>query len=268
MLLVRTWTLRRGAVDIVVHEYGDPAAPAAVVTHGVGSAADFVVRAFGPALAAAGYRLVAPDLRGHGGSTPLHDPIQHSAAAHVADLTALVDRVGAAIVGGVSLGAHVATVVAGMRSVDGLLVVLPGWLGRPDSTAAANAQWAAELEHTGVTGAVQRIVREPGVPRWVGEEIASAWPRHDPASLVAALRAVARSRGPDPADLAAVTAPAGIVGASDDAAHPVAVAQAYVEGLRCAALRTCRLAELAVDRAELGRLALAALAEARVSAPQ
>jgi pimeloyl-ACP methyl ester carboxylesterase len=265
---VHSWTLHQGAVDVVVHEYGDPARPAAVVAHGVGSTADFVARAFGPALIAAGYRLVAPDLRGHGASTPLPDPADHSLVAHVDDLTALVDRVAAALVGGVSLGAHVAALVAGTRTVAGLLLALPGWVGQPDATAGANAHWAAELEHAGVTATVQRISREPGVPGWVADEIGTAWPRHDPASLVAALRAVAVSPGPAATDLGAVTAPVGIVAASDDPAHPLAVAQAYADGLRCAALRACRLADLGADRSRLGALALAALAAARVSAPR
>jgi pimeloyl-ACP methyl ester carboxylesterase len=268
MRLVHTWTLRRGPVDIVVHEYGDPAGPAAVVAHGVGSSADFVARAFGPGLQAAGYRLVAPDLRGHGASTPLPDPAEHSLDAHVGDLTALVDRVGAALVGGVSLGAHVAAVVAGARTVDGLVLALPAWLGEPDATAAANAEWAAELEHAGLAATVRRISREPGVPGWIADELRAGWSQHDPASLVAALRAVATSRAPDPTQLAAVTAPTGIVAATDDPAHPATTAQAYADRLRRAALRTCRLADVGADRRLLGRLALAALGAASVSAPR
>jgi pimeloyl-ACP methyl ester carboxylesterase len=268
MLPVRTWTISRGVVDVVVHEYGDPAGPAAVVAHGVGSTADFVTRAFGPALAAAGYRLVAPDLRGHGASTPLPDTADHSMDAHVEDLTALVDRVSAALVGGVSLGAHVAALVAARRAVDGLLLALPGWLGQPDATAAANAGWAAELEHAGVPATLRRISRQPGVPGWVAEEIGAAWSRHDPASLVAALRAVAVAPAPTPAQLADVTAPAGVVATTDDPAHPLAAASAYADGLPRAVLLTCRLADLGVDRSRLGELAMAAVTAARVSAPR
>ena len=233
-----------------------------------GSSADFVARAFGPALAAAGYRLVAPDLRGHGGSTPLADTHAHGLEAHVDDLTTLADRVSASLVGGVSLGAHVAALVAARRPVDGLLITLPGWLGPADSIAAANTTWADELERDGVAAVLHRISREPGVPEWVAAEIAAAWAGHDPRSLAAALHAVAVSAAPSRRALAAVGAPAGIVGATDDPAHPLPAATAYADALPRAVLRTVRLADVGADRSILGTLALAALTTAQVSAPR
>jgi pimeloyl-ACP methyl ester carboxylesterase len=259
---VRTWTLHRAGVEIAVREYGDPSAPAAVVAHGAGSTGEFVARAFGPALAAAGHRLVAPDLRGHGSSTALHDPALHSTAAHAQDLLAVADRVSASILGGVSLGAHVALRCAAVCAVDGLLLVMPAWTGSGGATAAAHAGWADELAEVGVRRVLERISREPGVPRWVVDELSAAWPRHDPASLVAALRAVAASPGPTRGELTVVSVPAGVVAATDDPAHPLTAARTWADAMPRAVLRTCRLAQVGNDRSVLGALAVAALLSA------
>jgi pimeloyl-ACP methyl ester carboxylesterase len=74
-------------------------APVAVLLPGSGSTADFVHRAFDRPLAAAGYRLVAPE--------PQPGPGVVAAAA--AALAGALRQHRVALVGGVSLGAHVAT---------------------------------------------------------------------------------------------------------------------------------------------------------------
>jgi pimeloyl-ACP methyl ester carboxylesterase len=306
---VRTWTLRRGDVLLTVDEHGPAGAPAAMVLHGVGSSADFAVRAFGAGLLAAGYRVVAPDLRGHGRSTPLADPARHAVAEHLADVAGLAAVVDARVLAGVSLGAHLvlaragavfaAAISAGARRAGGaaaaasgragdagpaasgpsvqdagagppdmVLVALPGWLGPASEVAAANAAWADELSRVGVDAVLARIAGDPAVPEWVAAELAAAWPRHDPASLVAALRAVATADAPGMATLAGVDAPVGVVAALDDAAHPLAAATAYVAALPRAALLTVSLAELAADPGRLGELALAAARSVTLSAPR
>ncbi len=247
-----------GGLTLAVTERGHPSAPAAVVASGVGSTAEFAARCWAGCVES-GYRLVTYDLRGHGDSTPLPDPADQSLAHHVADLAAVADATGARVVGGTSLGAHVAAAYAATGApLHALLLAIPGWLGAGTPTALANAAVADELAATGVAATLARIAAEAAVPRWVVIELERSWPRHDPASLVAAFRAVAADAAPDVATLAAVAAPAGVVGLVDDPAHPFAAADAYVAALPRAALRALTLAEWGERRSVLGDEALAA----------
>lgn len=250
---------------LAVLELGDPRAPAAVVASGVGSTGEFAARCWS-GCAEAGYRLVTYDLRGHGDSTPFADPRDLSLTAHVADMAALAEATGARVAGGTSLGAHVAAAYAsGGATLDALLLAIPGWLGAGTPAAQANAAVADEIAATGVTATLARIAADPDVPRWVVIELERSWPRHEEASLVAALRAVAADPAPDATALARVTAPAGVVGLVDDPAHPFAAADAYATTLPRAALQALTLAEWGERRAILGDAALAACRSAIAS---
>ena len=252
-------------VTLAVTERGDEAAPAAVVASGVGSTGEFAARCWA-GLVQAGYRLVTYDLRGHGGSTPLPDPADQALARHVGDLAALADATGARVVGGTSLGAHVAAAYAASgATTDAVLLAIPGWLGADTPTARANAAVAEELAATGVEATLRRVAADPGVPRWVVIELERSWPRHDPDSLVAALTAVSRDAAPDPATLAGIGAPAGVVGLVDDPAHPFDAAEAYATALPRAALESLTLAEWGERRSILGDAALAACRRAIAS---
>jgi pimeloyl-ACP methyl ester carboxylesterase len=262
---VRTWRLDVGAASLAVNERGDARAPAVVVAHGVGSTGEFAARCWSGCVEA-GYRLVTYDLRGHGDSTPLLDPADQALAHHVNDLAALADATGARVVGGTSLGAHVAAAYAsGGAAVDALLLAIPGWLGTGSLTAAANAAVAGEIEATGITRTLERIAADPAVPRWVVIELERSWPRHDAASLVAAFRAVANDPAPDVRALARVRAPAGVVGLVDDPAHPFDAAEAYAAALARGALESLTLAEWGERRSVLGDAALAACRRAIAS---
>jgi pimeloyl-ACP methyl ester carboxylesterase len=251
---VRSWRLDGDGVVLAVTEQGDPAAPAAVLAHGVGSTGEFAARCWS-GCATAGYRLVTYDLRGHGDSTPLADPADHALDHHVADLAAVVEATGARVVGGTSLGAHVAAAYAATGApLDALLLAIPGVPGTRTP--------ADEIERTGLAATLARIARDPDVPRWVAIELDRAWPRHDPASLVAALRAVATVEAPT---LDRVTAPAGIVALVDDPGHPFAAAEAYAAALPRAALEALTLAEWGERRSLLGDAALTACRSAIAS---
>lgn len=251
-------------VEIDVIERGDAAAPAAVLASGVGSTGEFAARCWASCVAA-GYRLVTYDLRGHGASTPL-DAGAQTLAHHVGDLAALAGATGARVVGGTSLGAHVAASYAATGApVDALLLAIPGWLGAGTPTALANAAVAEEIAATGVAATLARIAADPAVPRWVVIELERSWPAHDPESLVAAFTAVSRDAAPDPATLATVGAAAGVVGLVDDPAHPFAAAEAYAAALPRAALESLTLAEWGEKRAILGDAALAACRRAIAS---
>lgn len=238
---------------LAVAERGDPAAPAVVVAHGVGSTGEFAARCWAGCVEA-GYRLVTYDLRGHGDSTACGDPGLHTVATHARDMAALADATSARLVGGTSLGAHVAAAYASESYVDALLLAIPGTLGPDAPTSRANAAVAAEIEATGVAETLRRIGAEAGVPRWVVIELERSWPRHDPASLVAALTAVAREDAP----VVHTDAPTGVVGLVDDPAHPFEAAEAYAARLPRAALESLTLAEWGERRAILGDAALTA----------
>jgi pimeloyl-ACP methyl ester carboxylesterase len=262
---VRTWRLDLGAVSLAVNERGEADAPAALVAHGAGSTGEFAARCWS-GLVEAGYRLVTYDLRGHGASTPLPDPVDHALPRHVADLAALVDATGARVVGGTSLGAHVAAAYAvSGAALDALLLAAPGWLGAGAATAAAHAAVAEEVAAIGAAATLARIAADPAVPRWVVIELDRAWPAHHPESLVAALRAVAADPAPGLDALANVTAPAGVVGLVDDPGHPFAAAEAYAAALRRGALESLTLGEWGERRAILGDAALAACRRAIAS---
>jgi pimeloyl-ACP methyl ester carboxylesterase len=249
---VRSWRLDADDGSLAVTERGPGDAPAVVVAHGVGSTGEFAARCWSGCVEA-GYRLVTYDLRGHGDSTPGPADL----ARHVADLAALAREVGARVVGGTSLGAHVAAAYASSGvPLDAVLLAIPGWLGAP--TRPANAAVADEIEATGVAATLARIAGDADVPRWVVVELERSWPRHDPASLVAAFRAVAADDAPDLAALRGVPAAAGVVGLVDDPGHPFAAAEAYAEALPRAALESLTLAEWGERRSILGDAALAA----------
>jgi pimeloyl-ACP methyl ester carboxylesterase len=236
--------------------------PTALIAHGAGSSGEFVRRAFGPPLLEAGWRLASYDLRGHGASSPVTDPDRLGLAEHVADLRAVAQVVGATLLGGVSMGAHAAVLAAVLAAAQpggapdpvGLLLALPAWTGAPEAVAAANALQAAELSAAGLPVVLERICRDH--PGWVADELAESWPRHDPASFVAVLTALARSTAPTPDELRSVPVPVGLVALADDPMHPAAVAAYWAEAIPAARLVRIPFDAPAADRAVLGRAAL------------
>jgi pimeloyl-ACP methyl ester carboxylesterase len=228
-------------------------ADAAVVLPGSGSDEVFVHAVFGPPLAAEGLQLVAPP--------PRHGP--RLAEHHLSALDAAAQRHGRIVVGGISLGAHLAAewAAANPDRCAGLLLAMPGWTGAAaDSPGAVTAALAAaSVAADGATAAIASAVRD--VPAWLAAELARAWQRAG-ADLAPSLR-VAEDRPAPTADaLRTITAPAGVVACTGDPVHPVEVATSWADALPHAALRTITFAELGADRAALGRAALVGLAAA------
>jgi pimeloyl-ACP methyl ester carboxylesterase len=221
----------------------------AVVLPGAGSSADFVRRAFGRPLRAAGYRLVAP--------APVPGPDLVRAAFRSLDAAAAEYGSRLRLVGGVSLGAHTAArwAAASGAGLDGLLLVLPAWTGPPGPVAAATAASADLVERLGTAGALAAAGTAVG---WVAAELAAAWPAYGD-RLAASLRAAAAAPGPTRAELAGLRVPAGLVAFPDDPLHPAAVAHDWAVAIPRAAVREVPLAAPASDRSVLGRAALAAL---------
>jgi pimeloyl-ACP methyl ester carboxylesterase len=112
-------------------EAGPPDGPVVVLLHGLASDSGTWDRAIAP-LAAAGLRVIAPDLIGHGDSDK---PSRSYLLDDFADsVQALLDEIGvkAATIGGHSLGGAVATYFAARhcRYVERLVLVSAGGLGR------------------------------------------------------------------------------------------------------------------------------------------
>lgn len=227
----------------------------AVVAHGTGSRPAFVLDCLAAPMRAVGVRVVATPLRGHLGR-PARGRLE--LADHAADLAERARAEGAEIVGGISLGAHAAAsaAVQGLLPLRGLLLAMPAWSGPPGAVAAANAVQAEELESRGLVATLDRI--RAAHPGWVAEELAASWPLHDPGDFVAALRAVARSAPPTPAELTAVSVPAAVVGVAGDPLHPAEVARDWAAALPRATYAEVTLAALGADREVLGRALAAA----------
>lgn len=221
----------------------------AVVLPGSGSDEVFVRAAFAEPLRGAGIRLVAPGPR-HGTGV---------VAGYHAALDAAADRAGGPLlVGGVSLGAHVAVRWAagpGAGRVAGLLLALPAWGGDPAGAPAARAArfTAAQVREGGLGSAV--AAARAGAPAWLADELARAWAGHG-AGLADALDAAAAEPGPTPQELARPDVPAGVVGLVDDAVHPLAEARRWAGLLPRAVLVTSTLDAVGADPRVLGAAAV------------
>ncbi|KAA2254985.1 alpha/beta hydrolase [Solihabitans fulvus] len=216
---------------------------------GTGSDEVFVRAVFAGPLLALGLPLTAP------APVPGVDLVRH----HLAALDAAAER-GPVLVGGISLGAHVAANWA-VRNQDrcaGLLAALPAWHGPAPSDAPA--AWAARasaaaIERDGLAATLRASTE--GVAGWLSAELHRAWTRHGD-GLAASLRAAAAYPGPDLADLRGLDVPAGIAACSDDPVHPAEEADVWAAALPNAVARRTTLAAMAADREALGRAALLA----------
>lgn len=153
------WTASDG-VELAWHELGQ--GPALVLLHGLLSSAEMNWIRFGHAerLAAAGLRVIMPDLRAHGQSGKPHDPASYPPGILVRDLAELIEHLGLEQfdLGGFSLGARtaaeaVADGLAPQRLVLGGMGLggLTGWqqrrqffqgaLDAPEGIRAGDPRW-------------------------------------------------------------------------------------------------------------------------------
>ena len=111
---------------------GDPAGDAVVLVHGFASSAmvNWVHPGWLKTLGDAGYRVIAFDNRGHGGSDKPHDPAAYVPAVMADDVAVLLDhlRLGEAHVMGYSMGARISTFLA-LRHPDRVRSLALGGLG-------------------------------------------------------------------------------------------------------------------------------------------
>ncbi|ORB26635.1 alpha/beta fold hydrolase [Mycolicibacterium parafortuitum] len=225
-----------------------------VLLPGTGSDDDFVYRAFSTALHQEGAVVVAP--------RPQPDRLLDGYRDELTDAWLAGDRRPIAV-GGVSIGAAVAVEWALRHPGHALavLVALPAWTGEPDTAPAAHAaRYSAELlRRDGLVSATAQM--RAGSPRWLADELSRSWLGQWP-SLPDAMDEAAGYTAPTSVQLETLTAPLGVVSATDDAVHPLEIGVEWASAAPCAALRTVTLDEIGADPGILGAMSLAALRDA------
>ncbi len=241
---------------------GPAGQPRVVLQHGVGSSVTFLVEAVCPPLVAAGWQVVAADLRGHGQASPVPDVAAH-ALSHIArDVGAVAAATGAVAVGGVSLGGHaaVAAMAAGhLTASTRLVAALPAWLGSSQAGFGPHAVVAGEVRTVGVAGMIARLEQADGLRPWLRRVLLRDLAASDPTSLAAALVALDGGEAPSIDDLVALPKGLGVVGWPDDPGHPLSVARAWAMAADGGVLVTMAIDDLDEDPHALGRAMLAAL---------
>jgi pimeloyl-ACP methyl ester carboxylesterase len=139
-------SFRNGAVEIAYLDEGQ--GEPVVLVHGFASTKEvnWVAPSWVTTLTRAGYRVIAPDDRGHGASSKLYDPAEYHSALMAEDVRALLDHLNIerADVMGYSMGARISAYLAFRHSgrvrsliLGGLGVRLVEGVGLPMSIAEA-----------------------------------------------------------------------------------------------------------------------------------
>lgn len=222
-----------------------------VLLPGTGSDDDFVYRAFSGALHRWGATVVTPR------------PQPHRLVAGYRDALDEAARGGSIAVGGVSIGAAVATAWA-LTHPDrtvAVLAALPAWTGSPQhAPAAAAARHSADLLRRAGLAATTAAMRASS-PQWLADELTRSWLSQWP-SLPEAMEEAAGFVAPTCVELERLAVPMGVAAAIDDPVHPLEVAVEWVSAAPRAALRTVTLDEMGADPGVLGAACVAALLEA------
>jgi pimeloyl-ACP methyl ester carboxylesterase len=182
-------TVIAGDLRVAYAEAGPADGPVAILLHGW----PYDIHAFvdvAPRLAAAGYRVIVPSLRGYGGTRFLSDatPRNGQQGAVAQDIVALMDALGIrqAVLGAFDWGARTACIlaaiwperVAGLVSVSGYLIGNPQANARPLPPAAEFAWWyqsyfATDRGRDGYAAnpaAFNRFIWQQASPQWRFDE--------------------------------------------------------------------------------------------------
>ena len=233
-----------GVHNRVVHSPFDTRT--AIVLPGTGSDARFAADAFSAAFAGVGLSTIAVD----------PDP-SAVVESYLSALDGAADRHGLVVVAGISLGAAVAVRWAGDHpsNTAALALALPAWTGDPaGSPAALSAEFTVRsLREQGLDAVTAAMTATS--PEWLARTLRRSWAAQWPA-LPDALDEAARHRGLELDELARIGLPAVVVGAVDDAVHPIEVARQWARALPNCALRTVTLDGIGSDPGCLGRAAV------------
>ena len=201
---------------------------------GTGSDDDYLRRALAGPLMQAGARVVNVTPRPQRLVAGYLEALDDALRSHPAGIA----------VGGVSIGAAVAAhwALAHQDRTVAVLAVLPPWTGAPgEAPASLSARHtAATLRREGLE-ATTAVMRSSS-PGWLADELARSWRGQWPA-LPDAMDEAAEYVAPTAHELSGLRVPLAVIGAPDDAIHPIGVAADWASWAPRAALRTVRLAE-------------------------
>lgn len=174
----------------IQYDVDEGSGPPLVLLHGMmGTSETWRIEGYLDALAG-DFRLITPDLRGHGRSSAPHDPAAYALAEYVADVVAVLDDAGAtsAYLCGFSLGADIALALAG-RHPDRIAGVLTLGLSSCNQ-GYDDVPWKAPVEEDmapfesqGMTW-ITTILEAEGRPAW-----AHMLGQADPLAQMAIIRA-------------------------------------------------------------------------------
>lgn len=230
----QTGWLTRNGLRLAVHGGGSDG-PALVFQHGLCGDARQVAEAMA---GAAPQSWTCVECPGHGASDMDPNPSIASFAGHVAALAETLAETldGPVVIGGISMGAAIATRLAVTRPdlVRALILVRPAWVTEAaPRNMAPNAEVGALLERLPADQA-QAVFADSATARDLAatapDNLASLKgfftraPQAQTARLLTAISA--DGPGVTPADLKALTLPALVCATSEDAIHPAAHAEA------------------------------------------
>jgi pimeloyl-ACP methyl ester carboxylesterase len=229
---LRRETLLRDGVALAWYDAGGDGLPV-IFQHGLCGDVRQTLEAFPPGPR---YRLITLECRGHGASAPgpLH---QLSLQTFTDDVAALIEHLGLGplVVGGISMGAAIATRLAVIRPdlVRALALVRPAWLTDPaPANMAPNAEVGALLARLSPPAALAAFEASPTYRHLASvapDNLASLlgfFSRSAPQTVAALLQQIsADGPGITEPDLAALRLKTLVIGTDRDFVHPLALAQ-------------------------------------------
>jgi pimeloyl-ACP methyl ester carboxylesterase len=209
----------RDGVQLAYRELGE--GRPLILIHGyLGDAMLLVEAGLAGKLAAQGYRVIMPDLRGHGDSARPHDPAAYPPDALADDGLALIEHLGLTDydLGGYSLGARTVIRLLARGATPGRAFVGGQGLDAITHTVGRGGQFRHVFTHFGTF--------EPGSPEQAMEDWVTAR-GGDPVALVQVLDTFADT---PPAELARITVPTLVLTGAQDGHNDTAEALANALG--------------------------------------
>lgn len=191
-----------------------------------------------PAAAAAGWRWVRYDARGHGRSPRPHDPDAYRwdrLAVDMAEVGAAAGATPSFVAAGASMGAATSLWLAVTRPelVDALVLVIPPTAWETRGAQRENYERMAGIaEAKGLDRLVALSASQPPSTFFGAEGSARSLENlraMDPAAFPHVMRGAGASDLPEPERVAEIRVPTLVLAWSDDAGHPVSTAERLVE---------------------------------------